>query len=278
MMKQSEMVSEALHWLVQHKDEQPGLQRLAAHVGLSESHLQRTFQEFAGVSPKQFLKFLTKQEALERLRNGQTVLDTALGVGLSGPGRLHDLIVTTEALTPGEARRKGAGVAMSYGTGVTPFGLAFVAWTVRGISFLGFCHQKTPGMALTELRSQWPGSRLVEDAAQSQARLDAVFQDVPRQPIKIWLRGSPFQLRVWEALLAIPPGVHCTYGQIAAHLDQPGAGRAVGTAIGRNPVSWLIPCHRVITGLGTLGGYRWGTDTKLAMIGYEAARVSRAAA
>jgi len=274
MNTQYEMVAEAMHWMISNQHSQPGLEDLADHVGLSAAHLQRTFQEFAGVSPKQFLKHLTRQQALDRLRKGASVLDAALDSGLSGPGRLHDLIVTTEALTPGEARRRGAGVDMDYGFAMTPFGRSLVAWTGRGITFLGFCHDRSPEDALNELRGQWPDARLRQSDASAAELLEGVFAGVHKQPIRVWLRGSPFQLKVWEALLAIPPGAHCTYGQIARFLGQPGAGRAVGTAVGRNPVSLIIPCHRVITSLGGPGGYRWGVDTKLAIIGFEAARAA----
>jgi AraC family transcriptional regulator of adaptative response/methylated-DNA-[protein]-cysteine methyltransferase len=222
------------------------------------------------VTPKQYLKHLTRNEALRRLREGETVLDAALGSGLSGPGRLHDLLVTTEALTPGEARRRGDGVSMNWGTGQTPFGPALVAWTDKGITFLGFCTGKSADQALSELQAQWPDAVLSQAAAQP--LLDHAFSGAGEQPLKVWLRGSPFQLKVWEALLAIPQGLHCSYGSLAQSLDHPKASRAVGTAVGRNPVSWLIPCHRVITSLGGPGGYRWGIDTKLAMIAFEATR------
>lgn len=270
MNTQYETIANALHWLVEHQQEQPSLARLAAHLGLSEAHLQRTFQSFAGVSPKQFLKHLTRDEALNRLRRGESVLDAALGSGLSGPGRLHDLLLTTEALTPGQARRLGAGVTMHWGLGMSPFGAAFIAWTDKGITFLAFCTGRSPQQALQELQAQWPDAELHQSPAQ--AVLDAVFDRSAQQPLKVWLRGSPFQLKVWEALLAIPSGMHCSYGALAATLGRPSASRAVGTAVGRNPVSWLIPCHRVITSLGGPGGYRWGVDTKLAMIAFEAAR------
>lgn len=276
MTQQYQTISDALHWLVRHQQEQPTLGDLARQFGLSEAHLQRTFQDFAGVSPKQFLKHLTRSEALRRLRSGESVLDAALGSGLSGPGRLHDLLVTTEAMTPGEARRQGAGVDMYWGTGDTPFGPALVAWTPRGITFLAFCSRKSSRTALAELDAQWPGCRFIESPAQD--LLDQVFARTRQQPLKVWLRGSPFQLKVWEALLAIPSGMHCSYGTLARHLEMPSASRAVGTAVGRNPVSWLIPCHRVITSLGGLGGYRWGTDTKQALIAYEAACLATAEA
>jgi AraC family transcriptional regulator of adaptative response/methylated-DNA-[protein]-cysteine methyltransferase len=268
---QYELVSDALYWLVENRQRQPGLQELAAHVGFSPSHLQRTFRAFAGVSPKQFLKFLTKEQALERLRKGASVLDAALDCGLSGTGRLHDLLITTEALTPGEARNAGRGVEIRFGYGPTPFGDALLGWTGRGISFLGFTRCKGRRHALAELRGQWPGAALIRSPQEATTLLERIFRVGDGQPLNVWLRGSPFQLKVWEALMSIAPGTHATYGQLAEQLAAPLASRAVGGAIGRNPVSWLIPCHRVITSAGTLGGYRWGTDTKQALIGYESA-------
>lgn len=266
-----QLIADALHWLCQHRKDQPNLDELAAHVGLSPHYLQRLFQDWAGISPKQFLKHLTKAEALERLRQGQTVLDSALSSGLSGPGRLHDLLITTEAMTPGEAKRRGLGVGIKYGFGLTPFGEALLAWTNRGVCFLGFCHEQGRQHTWQHFNQQWPDAELVEHQVEADKLLAKIFSESDHQNLKIWLRGSPFQLRVWEALLKIPPGTHCSYGQLAALTGNPGASRATGTAIGRNPVSWLIPCHRVINSLGATGGYRWGTNTKQAIIGYEAA-------
>lgn len=266
-----QLISDTLHWLFQNQRNQPSLEETASHVGLSPGYLQRLFQEWVGVSPKQFMKYLTKAEALERLRQGQTVLDSALDTGLSGPGRLHDLIISTEAMTPGEARRKGLGVEMKYGYGITPFGDALLAWTDRGICFLGFCLENGTSYIQAELHNQWPDATITKDTASAKEKLSEIFVAKQQKELKIWLRGSPFQLRVWEALLRIPPGIHCTYGQVAAFTGNTDASRATGTAIGRNPVSWLIPCHRVIGSLGTMGGYRWGVHTKQAMIGYEAA-------
>jgi AraC family transcriptional regulator of adaptative response/methylated-DNA-[protein]-cysteine methyltransferase len=266
-----QLIAEALHWLCKNQQNQPSLEELAQHVGLSPHYLQRLFQEWAGVSPKQFLKYLTKAQAMERLRQGQTVLDSALSSGLSGPGRLHDLLITTQAMTPGEAKRKGFGVEMKYGYGITPFGEALLAWTDRGVCFLGFCHEEDQQHIWQQFNQQWPDADLSEDNLQATVQLAEIFTEGEQKKLKIWLRGSPFQLQVWEALLSVPLGTHCTYGQLASFSGHAGASRATGSAIGRNPVSWLIPCHRVITSLGTLGGYRWGANTKQAMIGYEAA-------
>ena len=266
-----QLIAQALHWLCQNQQDQPGLDELAAHVGLSPHYLQRLFQDWAGVSPKQFVKYLTKAQAMERLQQGQTVLDSALSSGLSGPGRLHDLLITTEATTPGEARRRGLGVEMKYGYGPTPFGEALLAWTDRGVCFLGFCHEEGRQHVWKHFTDQWPDADLSEHHSHAENSLAELFDEQDHGKLKVWLRGSPFQLRIWEALLNIPPGTHCTYGQVASFAGNGRASRATGSAIGRNPVSWLIPCHRVINSLGTLGGYRWGTNTKQAIIGYEAA-------
>jgi len=266
-----QLIAEALHWLCQNQQDQPSLEELANHVGLSPQYLQRLFQDWAGVTPKQFLKYLTTAQAMERLRQGQTVLESALSSGLSGPGRLHDLLITTQAMTPGEAKRKGLGVEVSYGYGITPFGEALLAWTDRGVCFLGFCHEAGKQHVWNHFTRQWPDANLAEDSLGANDKLAEIFNEKEHKQLKIWLRGSPFQLRVWEALLSLPAGTHCTYGQLASFSGHAGASRATGSAIGRNPVSWLIPCHRVINSLGTLGGYRWGNHTKQAMIGYEAA-------
>jgi AraC family transcriptional regulator of adaptative response/methylated-DNA-[protein]-cysteine methyltransferase len=267
-----ELIARAIEWVANHQSQQPELETLAVEMGVSPYHLQRTFQAWAGVSPKQFLKSLTRRAAVERLVSGSNVLDTAISIGLSGPGRLHDLLITTEALTPGEIRQRGAGVALEYGFGETPFGRALLAWSSRGLNFLGFCHDRGAQNTLAELQALWLDAIFVERPDQAQARLNAVFAASHDQPIRLWLRGSPFQLKVWEALLAIPEGSHASYGALARYVGQPAAARAVGSAVGANPLAWIIPCHRVIRQVGELGGYRWGTVTKQAMIGFEAAR------
>ena len=240
-------------------------------MGVSPHHLQRTFQAWAGVSPKQFLKSLTRNAALDRLKKGSSVLDASLEAGLSGPGRLHDLLISTDALTPGEIRKHGAGVQLDYGFGETLFGTALIAWTSRGANFLGFCEQNGTEFTLATLQEQWANAQFRKNPAAAQVWLDRIFSGSNDKPIPLWLRGSPFQLKVWQALLEIPEGTHSTYGRLAARIGHPGAARAVGTAIGSNPISWIIPCHRVIRQMGEMGGYRWGGFTKRAMIGFEAA-------
>jgi len=269
--RQYKLVSETIQWVAEHQSAQPDLQCLASEMGVSPHHLQRTFQVWAGVSPKQFLKSLTRIAALERLKKGSSVLDASLESGLSGPGRLHDLLISTDALTPGEIRKQGESVQLNYGFGETLFGKALVAWTSRGVNFLGFCEEKGAESALATLQDQWANARFRENSAVAQRWLDHIFSGSSDKPIPLWLRGSPFQLKVWEALLEIPEGTHSTYGRLAARIGHPGAARAVGTAIGSNPVAWIIPCHRVIRQLGEIGDYRWGGFTKRAMIGYEAA-------
>ena len=209
---------------------------------------------------------------MKRLQRGESVLDASLGAGLSGPGRLHDLLLTTEALTPGEVRRGGAGVTLRFGFGECLFGRALVAWNDRGISFLGFCNDVEPPDALTDLQGRWPAANYLNDDTGAQGWLDRIFAAARTTPLPLWLRGSPFQLQVWRALLVIPDNANVSYGQIARFIGKPGAARAVGRAVGDNPLAWLIPCHRVIRQMGELGGYHWGANTKRAMIGFEHAR------
>jgi AraC family transcriptional regulator of adaptative response/methylated-DNA-[protein]-cysteine methyltransferase len=269
------LVSQTIRWMAAHRSEQPELDTLAAAMDVSPYHLQRTFQAWAGVSPKQFLKSLTRQSARERLMAGAPVLDAALDTGLSSPGRLHDLMITTEALTPGEIRRKGMGVSLEFGFGESPFGQALLAWSGRGLNFLGFSEEVGAGTTLASLQSQWENAEFRENPAAAKSWIDRIFAGSADQSLPIWLRGSPFQLKVWEALLRIPEGTHCTYGWLAEAIGKQSAARAVGGAIGRNPIAWIIPCHRVIRQVGELGGYRWGGLTKSAMIGFEAAQLSR---
>ena len=269
---QYELIARAIQWVAEHQSEQPNLETLAEAMGVSPFHLQRTFQDWAGVTPKQFLKALTRRAALQRLLAGSSVLDAALSAGLSGPGRLHDLMITTEALTPGEIRKRGAGVRLEYGFGDTPFGGALVCWNKRGLSFLGFCNESGLEETFSDLRRCWSNAVFAKRPNVAQAWLEKVFSADDGQPLRLWLRGSAFQLKVWEALLDIPEGAHASYGSLARHIGQPSAARAVGSAVGANPLAWIIPCHRVIRQLGDLGDYRWGSVTKRAMIGFEATR------
>lgn len=268
----------ALELLATRFPEQPSLAELAAHAGLSEYYFQRLFLRWVGVSPKKFLQHLTLAAAKERLHDSASVLDAAYDAGLSGPGRLHDLFVTFEAMTPGEYKARGAGLTIRYGCHDSPFGECLLMATERGICGLGFVGQDGHAAALAKLARGWERAAIHRDDAVTAALMPQIFAEpghtAPRDapPLRLFLRGSRFQLKVWQALLEIPPGGLTTYQDIARRLGLPaGAARAVGNANGANPVSWLIPCHRVIRKSGLLGGYGWGLPRKVAMIGWEAA-------
>ncbi|HRX90208.1 MAG TPA: methylated-DNA--[protein]-cysteine S-methyltransferase, partial [Steroidobacteraceae bacterium] len=244
---------------------QPRLADIAADVGLSEFHFNRLFKRWAGLTPKQYLALVTHEAALDALGSAPAVLDAAYDVGLSGAGRLHDLTVTMEALTPGEIRKRGADVTIRYGVTASPFGATLIAATERGVCHLAFVD--SPGFAATQRLAQaWPGARLVRDdpnAAQMAHRIwPRTAQAAP--PLALAVAGTNFQVQVWRALLALDGMT--TYGELAARLGMPGAARAVGNAVGANPIAWIIPCHRVLRGDGSLGGYRWGIDRKRAVL------------
>lgn len=267
-------VERAIRYLEKNYRRQPTLEELSRAAGLSTYHFQRLFRRWAGVSPKRFLQFLTAAHAREALAEGRSVLAAAYDAGLSGPGRLHDLLVAVDAVTPGEIRRRGTGVTIRYGFHASPFGECLVATTSRGICRLGFV---TPGGrrdAVAALAAEWPGATLARDDAATRRTAAAAFgpRKLDGRPLSLYLSGTNFQIKVWEALLRIPQGTLISYGDIARSLARPGAARAVGASVGRNPVAFLIPCHRVIRSTGAFGDYRWGSTRKRAMIGWEAAR------
>jgi AraC family transcriptional regulator of adaptative response/methylated-DNA-[protein]-cysteine methyltransferase len=272
-------VAAAIHYLEAHADDQPGLEELAGAAGLSPSHFQRLFKRWAGVSPKRFLQFLTIEHAKKLLRDSNSVLDTSFEVGLSGPGRLHDLFVSVEAVTPGEYKAQGEGLEILWGLHDTPFGRCLLATTPRGV-----CHLSFPAddgaEGLERLNRDWGRARLIEDPAGTRTLVEDLLFAQPQtqeRPLGLVLKGTNFQIKVWNALLQIPRGRAVSYGNIAAHIGSPHAHRAVGTAVGANPIAWLIPCHRVLRKGGELGGYRWGTTRKRAMIGWEATHPQEAA-
>jgi AraC family transcriptional regulator of adaptative response/methylated-DNA-[protein]-cysteine methyltransferase len=243
-------------------------------VHLSPFHFQRLFSRWAGVTPKRFLQVLTLEHVKELLaRDGLSVLDASHAAGLSGGSRVYDHFVSIEADTPSEYRGGGAGLTIAYGVHATPFGPAAIATTPRGICRLAFVADGAPTAFLAALRRDWPQAAIREDARGTGAVMRAVF-DTPAadRPLSLWVRGTNFQVQVWRALLAIPPGQLGTYGAVAAQLGRPTAARAVGTAVGANPVACLIPCHRVIRRDGALGGYRWGPHRKHAILTRELAR------
>jgi AraC family transcriptional regulator of adaptative response/methylated-DNA-[protein]-cysteine methyltransferase len=246
----------------------PSLAELSGRLGVSEFHLQRVFGEWAGVSPKRFMQFISKERALAALRSENDVLSATLSAGLSSPGRLHDLMVSCEAVTPGEARALGAGLRIRYGTHATALGPAFVGLTDRGICHLRFVDEASDPLA--ELRDEWQEAALVADSLAAREALDALAR--PRAPMRLWLKGTNFQIKVWEALLRVPEGGLVSYTRLATAAGMPTAVRAVASAVAANPVAWLVPCHRVIRSSGVLGQYRWGSERKAALIGWEAAR------
>ncbi len=267
-------VAAAIGYLERHAAERPSLDAVAGHLALSPSHFQRLFRRWAGVSPKQFLQALALARAQERLRDSASVLDAAFAAGLSGPGRLHDLFVAVEAVTPGEYKGRGRGVAIRYGFHDTPFGEALLACTGRGLCHLGFVGEGGRGEALETLAAEWPEADRREDAAATEVDATTVFapaQERPGAPLRLHLRGTNFQLQVWRALLRIPEGAAVSYGDLARRLGRPAAHRAVASAVGANPVAYLIPCHRVLRASGALGGYRWGLPRKHAMLARELA-------
>ena len=247
-----------------------GLEDLAREMDMSPAHFQRLFSRWVGVSPKKYQQYLRLGQARALLRERFTTLETAHAVGLSGSGRLHDLFLRWEAMSPGAFARQGAGVTIRWGWFDSPFGLALVMATDRGICGIGFAAETGAEPAMADLRGRWPQARFVEDPQALRPLVAAAFDR--RGETALHMIGSPLQIKVWEALLRIPEGRVSTYSEIARAIGQPRAVRAVGTAVGRNPVSWLIPCHRALRKSGALGGYHWGLPVKRALLAYEAAR------
>lgn len=261
------LIEQAIRFIESNATRQPELGEVAAAVGMSEFHFQRTFTRWAGISPKRFLQFLTKEHAKELLADSENLLDTTHRVGLSSLGRLHDLFVAAEAVTPGEYKTRGAGVTIRYGIHPSPFGKCLIATTERGICHLGFV-QASEGDAVDDLVADWREAQMIEDY-KSTAPLVAPIFDMNwrgRDALRLHLRGTNFQIKVWEALLQIPQGTVTTYEGIATRIGKPSALRAVGTAVGHNPVAVLIPCHRVLRKDGEFGNYRYGSARKKALL------------
>lgn len=271
-----ETIEQAIHFLEVHQHDQPSLTELAHSLHMSEYHLQRLFSRWVGISPKRFLQYLTKEHAKQLLDRSGDLLSTSHRVGLSGPGRLHDMFVTCEAMTPGEYKTRGAGLRIGYGFHPTPFGDCLVALTGRGICSLVFIDHGDQAAARLILESTWPVAEFAPDQGGTSWVIDelmAIFEDPGPTPMRILLSGSNFQIKVWEALLQIPAGTIVTYQQVARQIGMPDATRAVGNAISKNPVPILIPCHRVIRKDGDYGNYRYGETRKKALLGWEMARV-----
>lgn len=267
-------IAAAIRFLEENYQSQPDLAQVAAYLGLSDYHFQRLFTRWAGISPKKFVQFLTLNHAKQLLAASQSVLDATYAVGLSSPGRLHDLFVTYEALTPGNYKQRGAGLTITYGLTTSPFGNCLIALTDRGICALRFVAEGEMATAVSQLQAEWPQAAWVADNGRVASLAPRIFT-TPTQPdadLRLYVSGTPFQLKVWQALLTIPPGQVAAYGTIARLLGDKNASRAVGTAVGHNPIAYLIPCHRVIRQNGGFGQYRWGSTRKKAILAWEAAQ------
>jgi AraC family transcriptional regulator of adaptative response/methylated-DNA-[protein]-cysteine methyltransferase len=267
--------AKALAFLRSRSRQQPTLGQAAAAVDLSPHHFQRLFKRWVGISPKKYLQSLTLTDAQQQLRSGRSVLDSALTSGLSGPGRLHDLFVTFQSMTPAEYRDHGAGLEIGYGMHDSPFGRCLLGITARGICWLSFPESETT-RALAPLRDTWPGAELSPAQNDTAGMMRRIFPGEGSQPnslLPLLVQGTDFQLQVWRALLGIPLGATATYGELAETVQKPRAARAVGTAVGRNAIAFLIPCHRIIRSDGGVGGYRWGSPRKDVMLEWERIRL-----
>lgn len=276
-----EMVRRNLDYLREHWREQPSLDLLADRNGLSAAHLQRLFMRWAGLSPKAFVQALTIDYARKLLRDSASVLDASYEVGLSGPGRLHDLFVTHEGMTPGAYKARGKGLTIRFGVHDCPFGKVLIMMTAQGICGLAFADPGQEQLSLDDMRSRWPEADYVEDPVGTAPAVARIFNPQKwraEQPLRIVFIGTDFETRVWETLLRIPLGQATTYSDIAGHIGNAKASRAVGAAVGRNPISFVVPCHRVLGKSGSLCGYHWGLTRKQAILGWEAGLLTGARA
>jgi len=269
-------VEEALRYVAANYQNQPDLARIAASVSLSEAHFQRMFKRWVGVSPKQFLQYLTLDHARQCLSNDLSVLDAALDSGLTAPARLNELFVRLESITPVEFKQKGRGIDIDYGFHQSPFGKCLIGVTDRGLTGLEFCAAGDEDQTLQEMMSRLPSANYHSNRERSAEYCELIFGqraakegNSSKNSLPLLVRGTPFQIKVWEALLRVPKGCRISYKKLATAVGSSGASRAVGTAVGKNPVAILIPCHRVIREDGMLGGYHWGIERKLALLGAE---------
>ncbi len=278
--KDYESVREAIAFLSENWNEHPDLDRLAEHLGLSSAHCQKLFKRWCGLSPKEFVQAITIDHARGLLDGSASVLDCAHEVGLSGASRLHDLFIDHIAMTPGDYKRRGDGLAMSYGFHPTLFGDTLIVATDRGVAGIAFVNDdigQTQAEALDDMKRRWPNASYEERPDKTAGLSRRIFdpeQWSPEQPVRLVMIGTDFEVRVWEALLKIPMGRAVSYTDIARHIGNPSASRAVGSAVGRNPISFVVPCHRVLRSDGSLGGYHWGLTRKRALIGWETGRVT----
>jgi len=267
-------IEKAIVYLEEHYHEQPDLQEIAAYAGLSEFHFQRLFARWVGISPKRFLQFLTIENAKKMLEQSRNILETTYQSGLSSPGRLYDLFVTCEAVTPGEYKQRGEGLTIVYGFHPSPFGECLLAKTERGICGLSFVQNGDRQKSAEILKNSWSRAQLTEDPGQTVHLVNSIFdfaQQDSSTPLHLLLSGTNFQIKVWEALLRVPAGIVISYEDVAEFIGMPKGARAVSRAVSQNKVAYLIPCHRVIRKMGVFGGYHWGTARKKAILGWEMA-------
>jgi AraC family transcriptional regulator of adaptative response/methylated-DNA-[protein]-cysteine methyltransferase len=275
-----DVVRRAIGHIRGHWREQPEIDAIAEAAGVTPTELHHLFRRWAGLTPKAFLQALTLDGARQLLRDSASVLDATYEVGLSGPGRLHDLFVTHEAMSPGEWKSGGEGLTVFFGFHPSPFGSALVMATQRGLAGLAFADPGEERAALKDMKSRWPRATYVEDSARTAVVAKRIFDPTQWQadkPLRVVLIGTDWEVRVWEALMQIPMGRLVTYSDIAGKVRSPAAARAVGAAVGKNPVSFVVPCHRVVGKSGELTGYHWGITRKRAMLGWEAGQVGAAA-
>jgi AraC family transcriptional regulator of adaptative response/methylated-DNA-[protein]-cysteine methyltransferase len=272
-----EIVRRAIGFISEHWRAQPEIDAIADAAGVSTTELHHLFRRWAGLTPKAFLQALTLDHARALLRDSASVLDATFEVGLSGPGRLHDLFVTHEAMSPGEWKSGGEGLTIHYGFHPSPFGMALIMATERGLAGLAFDDADARKPALADMQSRWPKATYVEDSARTAPLARRIFDRKlwrPDQPLRVVLIGTDWEVRVWETLMKIPLGRLTTYSDIAAKVCTPAAARAVGAAVGKNPICFVVPCHRVVSNSGALTGYHWGITRKQAMLGWEAGKVA----
>lgn len=277
LVQDYERVARAIEYLQNHRDRFPRLQEVARAVHLSQYHFQRLFKRWAGISPKRFLQFLTVEHARKLLRYSRSLLDTSMEMGLSSSSRLHDLFVSVEAITPGEYKRKGRGVTIWYGVHPTPFGQCLLAVTERGLCRLKFLAGTGAAAEVRRLKAEWPEARVIENPRMTKPYALRIFTrngESKRRPLPVVLKGTNFQLKVWEALMRIPEGTLASYEDLARMVGKPQATRAVAGAVAKNPVVFVIPCHRVIRKMGVFGDYQGGATRKKAILAWEAARKS----
>ncbi|UJQ35237.1 methylated-DNA--[protein]-cysteine S-methyltransferase [Aeromonas caviae] len=267
-------IADAIRFIASQVARQPTLDEIAAHVHLSPFHFQRLFSRWAGVTPKRYLQVLTLERAKALLQESRPLLEVADTLGLSSGSRLYDHFVQLEAVTPGEYKQRGAGLVIDHGVHDTPFGQAFVALTPRGVCNFSFLDDQAPQAPLAALAQRWPTAELREAPSRTQEVIHTMFDGskTPDRPLSLHVSGTNFQISVWRALLQIPPAKVVSYAQVASAVGNPKAARAVGLAMGANPVALMIPCHRVIQQNGKLGGYHWGETRKQAIHAWEAAR------